>query len=142
MLLFLNVVFAHVCIYVTTFLGYDSSALAGYASAAAMQQQQQMRSQQQQGGAPQQGYYGAPAGGLPAPYGAPQGGAYGMYPNANAGQDAGDLGRSGADVSAASAGYAAAAEQQQQQAQQGGGYGAYRGQAAAQGRVDRSYRPY
>lgn len=120
--------------------GYDSSAIAGYANAAAIQQQQ-LRSQQQ-GGAPQQGYYGNAAG-LPAGYGAPGGGGYGMYPQGGPaeGGNGQDQGRNGADVSAASAGYAAAAEQQQA-AQQNGQYGAYRGQGAAQGRVDRSYRPY
>lgn len=114
--------------------GYDSSALAGYG--AAIQQQQQMRSHQQQS-VPQpqqaQGYYGNPAG-VPPGYGAPATG-YGMYGAAvnENGQDV-QGGRSGADVSAASAGYAAAAQEQQ--------YGAYRGQGAMQGRVDRSYRPY
>jgi hypothetical protein len=42
-------------------------------------------------------------------------------------------------------GYAQPQQLQQQQDQQGGPqgqYGAYRGQGAAQGRVDRSYRPY
>lgn len=118
--------------------GYDSSAIAGYANAAAIQQQQ-LRSQQQ-GGAPQQGYYGNAAG-LPAGYGAPGGGGYGMYPQGGPAEGGNGQDRNGADVSAASAGYAAAAEQQQA-AQQNGQYGAYRGQGAAQGRVDRSYRPY
>lgn len=121
------------CLLCTT--GYDSSAIAGYANAAAIQQQQ-LRSQQ---GAPQQGYYGNGAG-LPAGYGAPAG--YGMYPADVEGSPSGqEQGRSGAEASAASAGYAAASEQQQA-AQQNGQYGAYRGQGAAQGRVDRSYRPY
>ena len=100
-----------------------------------------MRSQQQ--AVPQQGYYGAAANVSAGGYGAPA--AYGMYPTG--GPEGGDgqqqQARGGVDASAVSAGYAAAAEQQQQQqAQQGGQYGAYRGQAAAQGRVDRSYRPY
>ena len=66
-------------------------------------------------------------------YGAPAGGA---GPEGN-GQDL-QGGRNGADASAASAGYAAAAQEQSGQGQ----YGAYRGQGAVQGRVDRSYRPY
>lgn len=134
----LNVLFS-----IYFFVGYDSSALAGYG--AAIQQQQQMRTHQQAPPQQQQqpqGYYGSAAG-VPPGYGAPAG--YSMYAAANGGagaegngQDLQGGGRNGADASAASAGYAAAAQEQGGQGQ----YGAYRGQGAAQGRVDRSYRPY
>lgn len=102
-----------------SYIGYDNSALAGYNAA-------MMRAQQQQ---PQQGAYGyGVASHMQQGYGAqgaaPSGGGYGYGQSAPA--PAGGVGgRNTAD--------------------QGGdqaGYGAYRGQGAAQGRADRSYRPY
>lgn len=95
---------------------YDSSAIAGYASAA-----MQMRAQQP---------YGAYGGAAPvAGYGGSYGyqGAMMQTPNARGpgGQDGAASGGAG------SGGYGSE-----------GGYGAYRGQGAAQGRADRSYRPY
>eukprot|EP01036_Dinobryon_divergens_P022137 gene22137-30373_t len=108
--------------------GYDNNAIAaGYASAAAMQ----MRAQQQQ----QYAYNSAGQVASGAQMAAGYGG-YGVYGAAVPGQ-AGAAAAGYADGSANVAGAAAAGAA-------GGGYGAgaYRGQGAAQGRVDRSYRPY
>lgn len=111
------------------FVGYDTSAIAGYANAAI---QQQMRSQQQQ---PYQ--YGGAASNMPANYGAT---GYGYPPAAASPVSAAVQGRMGpGGMEGNTAGYGGAEQQQQP----GGTYGgAYRGQGAAQGRVDRSYRPY
>lgn len=120
--------------------GYDSGAIAaGYASAAALQ----MRAQPQQ--QPQYPYGGAalaPAGygAAPAPYGvyggavpgAPQGAA-----PAGARLGPGPPGQEPAAAYGAAGPVAGAGA-----VDQGGNYGAYRGQGAPQGRVDRSYRPY
>jgi hypothetical protein len=113
--------YPHVCC-----AGYDNSALAGYAAAAMT-----MRTQQAQ-----PAYYGAPAAGG-APAGMQQVQGYGSqagygYPVAGGADDNGGRG-----PAQDNSGYGGGASDTQQ-----GQYGAYRGQQAVQGRVDRSYRPY
>jgi hypothetical protein len=126
------------------FTGYDNSALAGYASAAALSQQ--MRTQQPQ----QQQYYTTAGAGMQQQqgYGAP---AYGGYPtNGNQGMGAGgdESPHANGRGPVPDGGMGGYGQPPQQQDMQGGGpqgqgqYGAYRGQSAVQGRVDRSYRPY
>mmetsp|Transcript_32494 Transcript_32494/g.64466 ORF Transcript_32494/g.64466 Transcript_32494/m.64466 type:complete len:529 (+) Transcript_32494:103-1689(+) len=111
---------------------YDNSALAGYASAAAMSQQ--MRTQQP--------YYGAQPGAAPVqPQGYGAASAYGYAPQGNGMPDA-EGGADGAPSHGQDpSGYGGANGQDPSLGPQGQ-YGAYRGQNAAQGRVDRSYRPY